>query len=170
MPEAESRPIEDQLAEMREHLAAVTAKLCAVEDERDALRARVGTVKKAAPATPATPPAKPATRKAVAFDAAEFGRNVGRTIKGQVAPIREALAALEARVSKMEDVQKRGFYRGVHAVGQQYAAGEGVTFKGAMWIAMRETDATPGEPDSGWKLAVKRGRDGRPDREKFRGQ
>jgi integrin beta 3 len=47
---------------------------------------------------------------------------------------------------------------------KDYSAGDGVTFKGSYWIAERDTDGRPGEPDSGWRLAVKRGRDGRPDR------
>lgn len=140
-----------------------------LEDERDALRARVGTVKKAAPVTPATPAAKPASRKAVAFDAAAFGRNVGRAIKGQVAPIREALAALEARLAKLEEAPQRKFYRGTFKSGEFYREGEAVTHKGSLWIALADTSADPGGQQSGWQLAVKRGRDGRPDREKFRG-
>jgi hypothetical protein len=51
--------------------------------------------------------------------------------------------------------------RGVFKQGESYAAGDGVTWGGSYWIAQRGTDAKPDGPDSGWRLAVKRGRDGK---------
>ena len=54
--------------------------------------------------------------------------------------------------------------RGIWQASSAYDVGDGVTFKGSYWIAEAETNARPGTPDSGWRLAVKRGRDGRPDR------
>lgn len=42
-----------------------------------------------------------------------------------------------------------------------YRKGQGVTWAGSFWIAQKDTDAKPDSPDSGWRLAVKRGRDGR---------
>jgi len=42
-----------------------------------------------------------------------------------------------------------------------YRKGSGVTWGGSFWIAQRDTDAKPDSADSGWRLAVKRGRDGR---------
>ena len=51
--------------------------------------------------------------------------------------------------------------RGVWKPGQ-YEAGDAVTTKGSWWVATRDTDGRPGDPDSGWRLAVKRGRDGKP--------
>lgn len=52
--------------------------------------------------------------------------------------------------------------RGVWQPGA-YHHGDGVTYKGSYWIAERDTDGKPadGDPDSGWRLAIKRGRDGR---------
>jgi len=47
-----------------------------------------------------------------------------------------------------------------------YAAGDGVTYKGSYWIAGQDTDGRPGDPETGWRLAVKRGRDGRPERQR----
>ena len=41
-----------------------------------------------------------------------------------------------------------------------YAAGDGVTLGGSFWIAQTETAAKPGKSDD-WRLAVKRGNDGR---------
>lgn len=42
-----------------------------------------------------------------------------------------------------------------------YQAGDGVTWGGSYWIAQRETAAKPDTPDSGFRLAVKKGRDGK---------
>lgn len=50
--------------------------------------------------------------------------------------------------------------RGVYAAGRVYAKGDGVTFGGSFWIAQQATDEKPGTGD-GWRLAVKKGRDGR---------
>ena len=50
--------------------------------------------------------------------------------------------------------------RGVFKEGQPYEQGDGVTWGGSFWIAQRNTAAKPGEGDD-WRLAVKRGRDGR---------
>lgn len=51
--------------------------------------------------------------------------------------------------------------RGVFKAGETYQAGDGVTWGGSFWIAQRETDAKPDTAESGWRLAVKRGRDGK---------
>jgi integrin beta 3 len=42
-----------------------------------------------------------------------------------------------------------------------YRKGAGVTWAGSFWIAQRDTSAKPDTADSGWRLAVKRGRDGK---------
>lgn len=39
--------------------------------------------------------------------------------------------------------------------------GQGVTWGGSFWIAQRDTKEKPDTPDSGWRLAVKKGRDGK---------
>jgi hypothetical protein len=51
--------------------------------------------------------------------------------------------------------------RGVFKEGQAYEAGDAVTFGGSLWIAQKATAAKPEGPDTGWRLAVKKGRDGR---------
>lgn len=50
--------------------------------------------------------------------------------------------------------------KGVYSEGKTYAPGDGVTWGGSFWIAQEETTA---KPDGGksWRLAVKKGRDGR---------
>lgn len=55
--------------------------------------------------------------------------------------------------------------RGVFKPGQTYAPGDGVTYGGSYWIALRVTDGRPGEGNSDWRLAVKRGRDGKDGRD-----
>jgi hypothetical protein len=51
-------------------------------------------------------------------------------------------------------------YRGVWSEAT-YQAGDVVTWGGSAHVAERETDRKPDTADSGWRLAVKRGRDGR---------
>ena len=51
--------------------------------------------------------------------------------------------------------------RGVFKTEQKYQQGDGVTWAGSYWIAQAsEPEGTPGSSD-GWRLAVKKGRDGR---------
>lgn len=51
---------------------------------------------------------------------------------------------------------------GVFRDGQAHKEGDGVTFGGSFWIAqMDDPPGKPGDPDSGWRLAVKKGRDGK---------
>lgn len=51
--------------------------------------------------------------------------------------------------------------RGVFKEGQAYMVGDAVTFGGSLWIAQKDTGAKPDGPETGWRLAVKKGRDGR---------
>lgn len=51
--------------------------------------------------------------------------------------------------------------RGVYRAGQAYQKGDCVTFGGSLWIAQADTDTKPDGADSGWRLGVKRGRDGK---------
>jgi hypothetical protein len=49
---------------------------------------------------------------------------------------------------------------GVWKEGAAYVAGDGVTMGGSFFIAQADTSAKPGKSDE-WRLAVKRGSDGR---------
>jgi len=51
--------------------------------------------------------------------------------------------------------------RGVFRAEALYDKGDGVTFGGSFWIAQTETAARPGEGNTDWRLAVKKGRDGK---------
>lgn len=50
--------------------------------------------------------------------------------------------------------------RGVYKEGVTYQKGDGATWAGSFWIAQEETSEKP-DTGKGWRLAVKRGRDGR---------
>ncbi|UHD44918.1 hypothetical protein LUX29_18110 [Aureimonas altamirensis] len=50
--------------------------------------------------------------------------------------------------------------RGVYKAGQEYAQGDAVTWAGSLWIAQAKTSEKP-DSGQGWRLAVKRGRDGK---------
>lgn len=52
---------------------------------------------------------------------------------------------------------------GVYKSGQEYQAGDGVTWGGQYWIATEPTSAKPDTSKDGkpWRLAVRRGRDGK---------
>lgn len=51
--------------------------------------------------------------------------------------------------------------RGVYKDGQKYDAGDGVTWGGSYWLAQEKTTDRPGEGSTAWRLAVKKGRDGK---------
>lgn len=50
--------------------------------------------------------------------------------------------------------------RGVFKDGNDYKAGDAVTWAGSVWIAQKDTKAKPDASDE-WRLSVKRGRDGK---------
>ena len=51
--------------------------------------------------------------------------------------------------------------QGVWRDGGEYDPGDGVTFRGSYWIAQRNTTAKPDDGNTDWRLAVKKGRDGK---------
>jgi integrin beta 3 len=50
--------------------------------------------------------------------------------------------------------------RGVYSEEREYATGDAVTWGGSLWIAQAPTAQKPGQSET-WRLAVKRGRDGK---------
>jgi hypothetical protein len=52
-------------------------------------------------------------------------------------------------------------YREVFRPGETYTAGDMVTWEGSTWMCRATTTTKPGEGDKAWRLAVKRGRDGK---------
>lgn len=77
-----------------------------------------------------------------------------RTIKFTTVATSGTKAVTEFNVPAM-------LYRGIWQEAQ-FKQGDVVTWGGSGWIAERDTDRKPGEPDSGWRLFVKAGRDFRP--------
>ncbi len=51
--------------------------------------------------------------------------------------------------------------RGIFSPGKAYAAGDAVSWGGNLWLAQAETSTMPTEGDPTWRLAVRKGRDGR---------
>lgn len=76
---------------------------------------------------------------------------------------REERKRLEARVEVLEAsaLNLADAYQGSHMSGKTYARGEIVSFSGGIWLALTETAKRPGSDDSGWRLIVKAGRDGK---------
>ena len=69
---------------------------------------------------------------------------------------------LRGRVSELE-ARPEFVDKGVFREGNAYSAGHGVTHDGSYWLAQRATMARPGS-NADWRLAVKRGRDGKDSR------
>jgi hypothetical protein len=59
--------------------------------------------------------------------------------------------------------------RGVYKADADYLQGDAVTWGGSIFIAQRDTSAKP-EASDDWRLAVKRGRDGKPGKDGDRGE
>lgn len=51
--------------------------------------------------------------------------------------------------------------RGYYEPEKEYERGDGIRYGGSYWIAQEKTSWKPGGPESGWTLAVKKGRDGK---------
>lgn len=71
------------------------------------------------------------------------------------------LAQIETRLKAVEELDRRFPYEGTWAEDRPYGRGKFVTHGGSLWFAERATASKPGTENSGWKLAVKRGKDGR---------
>lgn len=61
-------------------------------------------------------------------------------------------------------------YRGLWKHGEEYVRGDSVTFGGSQWIAMGLTTEKPGDGATSWRLAVKRGNDGKPGKDGAKGE
>lgn len=76
--------------------------------------------------------------------------------------ISERVKELEARVAELEN-KPSVEYRGVWRSNEEYRRGNLVTHDGSMWHAeIVSNGLIPGDGTAGWKLCVKKGKDGRP--------
>lgn len=156
---------------VREHVAAATAPLTA---RIDALEAAQGTVKAVDLADLLI------DRDGCLVAAFSDGRmkTMGRVVGKDGDPGRDGMGPEDIGVSLMDDARTVRFAftkgdteyafqipfpvvldRGVYVEGKDYEAGDAVTWGGSLWIAQRDTSSKPDGADSGWRLAVKRGRD-----------
>ncbi len=55
--------------------------------------------------------------------------------------------------------------QGVYKSESRYVTGDGTTWGGSFWIAQKDLPGKPGDDHGGWRLAVKRGTDGKPGRD-----
>jgi hypothetical protein len=90
-----------------------------------------------------------------------FASQIGNHLLESVGDvIVEALAARDAIIKSLQDELAARSYRGVFDPAVKYAKHNSVTQSGSLWIAVSDNPGAPGL-SPGWKLAVKRGRDGR---------
>ena len=67
---------------------------------------------------------------------------------------------LEDRVKELEERPAGLDYKGTYKPDYSYGKNMGVTHQGSLWIALKDKPTKePGEPNSGWQLACKKGRD-----------
>lgn len=108
----------------------------------------------AAAARPTPQPVRPKSKRLVTQkDLLDTIELVAKCVADITGPLKRRIAELEARPAFD--------YTGLHVQGRSYRKGQGCTQGGSIWIAMKDYPAAPGTPDSGWQLAVKRGRDAR---------
>ena len=87
--------------------------------------------------------------------------------RGWHSALQEALAftlsevqALKQRIAELEQRSPMS-YRGVWTPGKMHDRGDMVTHRGSVWHCDVKTDLPPGDGNTMWTLAVKRGRDGK---------
>lgn len=87
-------------------------------------------------------------------DLNEFYEDDGRIL------VRQWLSPSGEIKKEFRHVTAAPLFRGIWQQ-RDYQRGDQVTHNGSQWIALHDTKAKPGEPNSGWQLTVKRGRDGK---------
>ena len=85
---------------------------------------------------------------------------IARKVEESAVVLGAEIASLQKRLARIED-RPQLRYLGVWKAGTAYAESSCVTFDGSIWIAREATILKPGDGNSAWQLAVKRGRDGK---------
>jgi hypothetical protein len=75
--------------------------------------------------------------------------------------MQELLDPIRARLDALESSEAQKSYRGVFSTTETYARHNSVTHHGSIFVAERDAPGMPGVDGTGWRLAVKKGRDGR---------
>ncbi len=92
-------------------------------------------------------PNRPVTAKFLGGVLTLAGQQLAEKLNAKFAKLEAEIEQLKAR-----PLQK---WAGTHNEGTRYTEASLVTRSGSLWVATTATSATPGEPDSGWRLIVK---------------
>jgi hypothetical protein len=102
------------------------------------------------------PPRRRPPKKAADLNLVEhLGQLTAKAIKDATTPLEARIAELESRPAGLD-------YKGIYRRDYNYAKNMGVTHSGSVWVALKDSPPKePGEANSGWLLACKRGADGK---------
>lgn len=107
----------------------------------------------------ATPPAGAVTGSGSFTEQLAIG--VTTVLKHAIAPIQTRIVELERRVAQLE-ARPSAKYCGTWQPDATYQNGDMVTRSGSVWACQaNHVRSTPGVDHTNWRLAVKRGRDGK---------
>jgi hypothetical protein len=105
--------------------------------------------------TPPPPPRAPSPPRRSKF---VTQRELGRLMERVGRAVREALEPLRQRIGELEQRE----WVGIWTSGKSYAKNSIVSHDGSAWLAVRQyPEGKPGGANTGWRLIVKRGRDGK---------
>jgi hypothetical protein len=79
-----------------------------------------------------------------------IGRCIGELVRDEIEPLRERIERIERKPS----VEYKGVWK---AGGPSHTEGSLTTHQGGLWIALRRTQAKPGNGNAAWRLIVKSG-------------
>src|SRR5262245_55055265 len=89
-------------------------------------------------------------------------QQIADVLRPRLKALADENAALRARVEVLETRPVGLTYAGVWEPTKSYARDEGVTCSGSLWICLTgNTGMRPGTAPAAWRLAVKRGADGK---------
>jgi hypothetical protein len=105
--------------------------------------------------SPTIPRRKPNPGYVTQAQLGDYMEHIGKTIAAELAKRDAEIAELRARPVGVD-------YKGVYRKGCSYSRNQAVSHQGSLWIAVKNyPEKEPGEPSSGWRLSVKKGRDGK---------
>jgi hypothetical protein len=85
---------------------------------------------------------------------------LGRQLEAAGKAVAEELRKRDLRIAELESRPVGLDYKGIWKPGMTLHKNAGVTHAGSIWVATRDSPtAEPGTPNSGFRLAVKKGRD-----------
>ena len=79
----------------------------------------------------------------------------------KISTLTARLSALESQVAVLDARPGGVIDKGVFVPGTTYDKSVGVSWDGGYWIAQQRTDHQPGDTSTHWRLAVRRGKQGR---------